>query len=124
MKKITKPIKAYENPEFLNSSDARIIRMLAEFIEPQSKFRKHKIHLILLPMFFSFPYEFHLLTLFPSIFRTPAFREKAKISRIDLQKEEVVVELLESAVPIPLTLKMDSVKVIRRESEEEESKEE
>lgn len=38
-----KPLKAYENPEFLNSSDARIIRMLAEFIEPQTKFRKHKI---------------------------------------------------------------------------------
>lgn len=37
------PVKAYENPEFLNSSDARIIRILAEFIEPQSKFRKHKI---------------------------------------------------------------------------------
>lgn len=43
MKKISKPVKAYENREFLNSSDARIIRMLAEFIEPQSKFRKHKI---------------------------------------------------------------------------------
>jgi hypothetical protein len=36
-------MKAYENLEFLNSSDARILRMLAEFIEPQSKFRKHKI---------------------------------------------------------------------------------
>ena len=43
MKKSTKPVKAYENQEFLNSSDARIIRMLAEFIEPQGKFRKHKI---------------------------------------------------------------------------------
>ncbi len=43
MSKLKKPVKAYENPEFLNSSDARIIRMLAEFIEPQSKFRKHKI---------------------------------------------------------------------------------
>lgn len=43
MPKLTKPVKAYENLEFLNSSDARIIRMLAEFIEPQSKFRKHKI---------------------------------------------------------------------------------
>jgi hypothetical protein len=43
MLKSSKPLKAYENPEFLNSSDARIIRMLAEFIEPQSKFRKHKI---------------------------------------------------------------------------------
>lgn len=43
MPRLTKPVKAYENSEFLNSSDARIIRMLAEFIEPQTKFRKHKI---------------------------------------------------------------------------------
>lgn len=49
----------------------------------------------------------------------PFKREKAKISRIDKQKEEVVVELLEAAVPIPITLKMDSVKVIRRESDHE-----
>jgi transcription elongation factor SPT5 len=45
----------------------------------------------------------------------PFKREKAKITRIDQQKEEVVVELLEAAVPIPITLKIDSVKVIRRE---------
>jgi transcriptional antiterminator NusG len=50
----------------------------------------------------------------------PFKREKAKISRIDQQKEEVIVELLEAAVPIPITLKMDSVKVIRREAEEKE----
>ena len=50
----------------------------------------------------------------------PFKREKAKITRIDPQKEEVIVELLETAVPIPLTLKMDSVKVIRRETEDEE----
>jgi len=43
MTKQNKPLKAYENSEFLNSSDARIIRMLSEFIEPQTKFRKHKI---------------------------------------------------------------------------------
>lgn len=49
----------------------------------------------------------------------PFKREKAKITRIDKTKEEVVVELLESAVPIPITVKMDSVKVIRRESDEE-----
>ena len=49
----------------------------------------------------------------------PFKREKAKITRIDPQKEEVIVELLETAVPIPITLKMDSVKVIRRESEDE-----
>jgi transcriptional antiterminator NusG len=50
----------------------------------------------------------------------PFKREKAKIARIDPQKEEVVVELLEAAVPIPITLKIDSVKVIRREGDESE----
>ncbi len=53
----------------------------------------------------------------------PFKRENAKVTRIDKQKEEVVLELLESAVPIPITVKMDSVKVIRRESEEEEGDE-
>ena len=50
-------------------------------------------------------------------------REKAKISRVDKQKNEVVVELLEVAVPIPITLKLDAVKVIRRDKDEEESPE-
>ena len=49
----------------------------------------------------------------------PFKREKAKITRVDKAKEEVVVELLEAAVPIPITVKMDTVKVIRRETEEE-----
>ncbi|MBS3119570.1 transcription elongation factor Spt5 [Candidatus Woesearchaeota archaeon] len=48
----------------------------------------------------------------------PFKREQAKISRIDKTKEEVVVELLEAAVSIPITLKLDAVKVIRREGEE------
>ena len=38
---------------------------------------------------------------------------------IDKIKEEVVVELLEAAVPIPITVSMDAVKVIRRDNEEE-----
>ena len=50
----------------------------------------------------------------------PFKREQAKITRIDKQKEEVVVELLEAAVPIPITVRMDAVKVIRRETEEDE----
>jgi transcriptional antiterminator NusG len=54
----------------------------------------------------------------------PFKREQAKITRIDKAKEEVVVELLGAAVPIPITVKMDSVKVIRRESEEEDEEEE
>jgi uncharacterized protein (TIGR00730 family) len=33
-------VKAYKNLEFLNSPDARIIRMLSEFVEPQSRFRR------------------------------------------------------------------------------------
>ncbi len=50
----------------------------------------------------------------------PFKREQAKVIRIDKTKEEVVVELLEAAVPIPITVKMDAVKVIRRESDEDE----
>ena len=49
----------------------------------------------------------------------PFKRETAKISRIDEQKEDVVVELVEGAVPIPITLKMDAVKVIRRDSDDD-----
>ena len=48
----------------------------------------------------------------------PFIREKAKVTRINQQKEEVVVELLEAAVPIPITVKLDSVKVIRRDKDE------
>ena len=51
----------------------------------------------------------------------PFKREKAKITRIDQQKEEVIVELLEAAVQIPITVKLDSVKVIRRDTEEEKN---
>ena len=43
MAKIKTPLKAYEDLEFLNSAEARILRILAEFLEPQKKFRKHKI---------------------------------------------------------------------------------
>jgi len=53
------------------------------------------------------------------IIHGPFKKEKAKVKRIDEQKEEVVVELLEAAIPIPITVKMDWVKVIRRDSEEE-----
>ncbi len=49
----------------------------------------------------------------------PFKRENAKVIRINKTKEEIVVELLEAAVPIPITVKMDAVKVIRRESEDE-----
>jgi transcription termination/antitermination protein NusG len=50
----------------------------------------------------------------------PFKRENAKVTRVDKAKEDVVVELLEAAVPIPITVKMDAVKVIRRDNDTEE----
>jgi len=50
----------------------------------------------------------------------PFKRENAKVIRINKQKEEIVVELLEAAVPIPITVSMDAVKVIRREDDSDE----
>ncbi len=37
------PLKAYKNLEFLNSPDARVIRIISEFLEPQSRFKKLSI---------------------------------------------------------------------------------
>jgi uncharacterized protein (TIGR00730 family) len=38
-----KPSKAYNNLEFLNSADARLIRILAEYLEPSMRFRHQKV---------------------------------------------------------------------------------
>lgn len=35
---------AYENPRFMNSPDARALRMLAEYFEPQSRLRRQNVH--------------------------------------------------------------------------------
>ncbi|MFI5237391.1 MAG: LOG family protein, partial [Ignavibacteriales bacterium] len=40
MKKST---KAYEDSEFLSSADGRSIRILTEYLQPKSKFKKHKV---------------------------------------------------------------------------------
>ena len=50
----------------------------------------------------------------------PFKKEKAKVIRIDKQKEEVVVSLLGAVVPLPVTVKLDNVKVVRRDEGEEE----
>jgi transcription termination/antitermination protein NusG len=50
----------------------------------------------------------------------PFKAEKAKVSRINTQKAEIVVELLEAAVPIPITISIDSVKVIGKREDKEE----
>ena len=48
----------------------------------------------------------------------PFKKEKAKVIRIDKAKGEVVVSLLGAVVPIPVTVKLDNVRVIRREEED------
>src|SRR6267142_629734 len=35
--------KAYHNTGFLNSKDARVLRMLSEYLEPKSRFDYHKV---------------------------------------------------------------------------------
>jgi transcriptional antiterminator NusG len=43
--------------------------------------------------------------------------EKAKVVRIDEAKEDVVLELIEAAVPIPVTVKGDQIRLIQKEAE-------
>ena len=50
----------------------------------------------------------------------PFKKEKAKVIRIDKGKGEAVVTLLAAVVPIPVTVKLDNIKVIRWEKEEGE----
>jgi len=50
----------------------------------------------------------------------PFKKEKAKVIRVDKQKGEVVVSLLSAVVPIPVTVKIDNVRVIRKEEEQAE----
>jgi transcription termination/antitermination protein NusG len=54
------------------------------------------------------------------IISEPFKKEKAKVVRIDKAKGECVVSLLGAAVPIPVTVKLDNIRVIRREELEEE----
>ena len=42
-KHLVRPPKAYKDLEFLNSPDARLVRMLSEFLEPQRRFRRERV---------------------------------------------------------------------------------
>jgi transcriptional antiterminator NusG len=44
--------------------------------------------------------------------------EKARVKRIDSTHEEITVELFEAIVPIPVTVRGDNVRILRREDEE------
>jgi len=58
------------------------------------------------------------------ILSEPFKKEKAKVTRVDKAKGEAVVTLLGAAIPIPATVKLDNIKVIRRESEEDSDEDE
>lgn len=53
------------------------------------------------------------------IISEPFKNEKAKVVRVDKTAGEAVVSLLGAAVPIPVTVKLDNLRVIRREELEE-----
>jgi len=54
------------------------------------------------------------------IISEPFKNEKAKVVRVDKKRGDCVVSLLGAAVPIPVTVKLDNLRVIRREELEEE----
>jgi transcriptional antiterminator NusG len=49
--------------------------------------------------------------------------ERARVTRVDVKKEEITVELFEATVPIPVTVRGDSIKVLRKEIEDEQEAE-
>lgn len=53
------------------------------------------------------------------IISEPFKNEKAKVVRVDKLKGDCVVSLLGAAVPIPVTVKLDNIRIIRREEMEE-----
>ncbi len=54
------------------------------------------------------------------IISEPFKKEKAKVLRVDEQKGDVVVSLLGALVQLPVTIKIDNVRAVRREDLEEE----
>lgn len=42
----------------------------------------------------------------------PFKNEKGKVTRVDEAKQEITIELLEAAIPIPITVGLDSVRLI------------
>ncbi len=38
-----RPVKAYRNQEFMNSAEARALRILAEYLEPQARFKRYRV---------------------------------------------------------------------------------
>lgn len=43
--------------------------------------------------------------------------ERAKVVRIEETRDEVVLELIEAAIPIPVTVKADQIRIIQKEAD-------
>ncbi len=50
----------------------------------------------------------------------PFKNEKGKVTRVDEAKEELTIELLEAAIPIPITIPIESSRVIESAEKSEE----
>jgi len=53
----------------------------------------------------------------------PFKNEKGKVTRVDEAKEELTIELLEAAIPIPITITIASARVVEAAEKMEEKKE-
>jgi len=49
--------------------------------------------------------------------------ERARVAKIDEDKNEITVELIEAAVPIPVIVRGDDIKIIQKTEEEQEEEE-
>jgi transcription termination/antitermination protein NusG len=52
----------------------------------------------------------------------PFKNEKGKVTRVDESKEEITVELLEAAIPIPITVSFDAIRVLKSTAKPPEEK--
>jgi transcriptional antiterminator NusG len=49
----------------------------------------------------------------------PFKNEKGKVTRVDEAKEELTIELLDAAIPIPITISMDSARIVESAEKKE-----
>lgn len=55
---------------------------------------------------------------FVEVINGPFKREKAKVIKVNKEKNDVTIELIESAVPIPITLKGSDLRVLNKDENE------
>ena len=82
----TPPRKAYENLEFLGSADARIIRILSEYLEPETRLDRLKVN---------------TTVLFLGSARAAPGIPGSLLSRYYAEAEELAFRIAEWAIPLP-----------------------